>query len=177
MLFPRLNGQAAWTGGKPLSDWSGLEPSARNQHVSPNQLRPALVTSAQKGYTYRRTGLEKELQYTTKTDLSVFQNSVWKHLRNSGMDTMSYLPDPEDPTKMTSVVTNHARFTLRTAKKLGAIQLTKYDPYDSTNDEATRTFLLKSITTTTSKGTDTCFSKNSEGIFPLPLMNPCSIEK
>jgi hypothetical protein len=99
---------AAWTGGKPLSDWSGLEPSARNQHVSPNQLRPALVTSAQKGYNYRRTGLEKELQYTTKTDLSVFQNSVWKHLRNSGMDTISYLPDPEDPTKMTSVVTNHA---------------------------------------------------------------------
>jgi hypothetical protein len=142
---------AAWTGGKPLSDWSGLEPSARNQHVSPNQLRPALVTSAQKGYNYRRTGLEKELQYTTKTDLSVFQNSVWKHLRNSGMDTISYLPDPEDPTKMTSVVTNHARFTLRTAKKLGAIQLTKYDPYDSTNDEAARTFLLKSITTTISQ--------------------------
>jgi hypothetical protein len=39
---------------------------------------------------------------------------------------------------------------VRTAK-LGAIQLTKYDPYDSTNNEAARTFLLKSITTTISQ--------------------------
>ena len=46
---------AAWTGGKPLSDWSGLDPTARVYHVSPNQLRPALASSAQKGYNYRRT--------------------------------------------------------------------------------------------------------------------------
>jgi hypothetical protein len=29
-------------------------------------------------------------------------------------------------------------------------------------------------TNVASKGTNTCFRKNSEGIFPLPLMNPCS---
>jgi hypothetical protein len=64
------------------------------------------------------------------------------------MDTNFYLPDPEDPTKMTSVVTNHARFTLHTTKKLGAIQLTKYDPYNTMKDDAARNFLLESITAT-----------------------------
>jgi hypothetical protein len=66
------------------------------------------------------------------------------------MDTISYLPDPEDPTKMTSVVTYHARFTLRTTKKLGAIQLTKHDSYNTMNNDAARTFLLESITATIS---------------------------
>ena len=59
------------------------------------------------------------------------------------MDTILYLPDP---TKMTSVVVNHARYTLQTAKKLGTSQLARYDAYDATNDDAARTFLLESIT-------------------------------
>ena len=136
---------SAWTGGKPIYTWTGLDPSARIYHTSPNQLRPPLASSAQKGYNYRRTGLTKDLQFHPKSDLAVFQNAIWKHLRNTGMDTISYLPDPEDPTKMVSVVTNHARFTLLTAKKLGAAQVVKYDSYDATNDDAARTFLLASL--------------------------------
>jgi hypothetical protein len=140
------NEWAAWTGDKPLYDWSGLDPSARTDYITPNQLRPSEFWSGQKSYNYRCTGLSKERQYSSKTNLSFFQKSVWKHLRNCGMDTISYLPDPQDPTKMTSVVTNHTRFILQTAKTLGAIQLTKYDPYDFMNDVAARTFLLESLT-------------------------------
>ena len=109
----------AWTGnGTNLSlTGLGLIPTDCTYHVSPNQLCPALALSAQIAYNYHCTGLAKVHQYTITTgDLSAFQNAVWKHLQNSGMDTMSYLPDPKDPTKMTSVVTNHARFTLRTTK-------------------------------------------------------------
>ena len=138
---------SAWTGGKLTYKWNALDTSARTYLTSPNQLRPPLASSAQKGYNYRHTGLSKDQQYIpNKTNLTVFQNSVWKHLRNTGIDTITYLPDPEDPTKMTSVVVNHARFTLQTARKLGTSQLTKYDAYDATNDDAARTFLLESIT-------------------------------
>ena len=141
---------AAWTGGKPLSDWSGLDPTARDYHVSPNQLRPALASSAQKGYNYVVLALPRNTSTLPRPTCPSSRTPCGKHLRNSGMDTISYLPDPEDTTKMTSVVTNHARFTLRTAKKLGAIQLTRYDPYDTMNDDAARTFLLESITPTIS---------------------------
>jgi hypothetical protein len=46
---------------------------------------------------------------------------------------------------MVSVVTNHSRFTLLTAKKLGAAQIVKYDSDDATNDDAAHTFLLASL--------------------------------
>ena len=48
---------AAWTGGKPITNWSGLDPTAETEHISPNQLRPVFAGAAQKGYNYRKTGL------------------------------------------------------------------------------------------------------------------------
>ena len=40
---------AAWTGGKPKADWSGLDASAAHEFVSPNQLHSVCASSAQKG--------------------------------------------------------------------------------------------------------------------------------
>ena len=48
---------SAWTGRKPYHTWTGLESSiALLEHTSPNQLHPAYVSAAQKGYNFRRTG-------------------------------------------------------------------------------------------------------------------------
>ena len=133
---------SAWTGGKPNSDWSSLE-TAATENTSPNQLRPVYASAAQKGYNHRRTGLTTK--FTPASDLSVFQTAVWNHLVDTGMDTIAYLQDPEDSDKMSNVVKSHARFTMDSAKVLSAIQVTKYDKYDKTNDVAASAYLLASI--------------------------------
>ena len=137
---------AAWTGGLPKADWTGLHPSAQLDPTSPNQLRPVYVSAAQKGYNYRRTGMT--VQFKPTDDLTDFQNAVWEHLTDTGMDSIAYLPDPTDGTKMTDVVNSHSRYTVQSAQTLVKAQLVKYDPYDKTNDKAARTYLLASLTAT-----------------------------
>ena len=137
-----------WTGGKPNCDWTALAEPAATENTSPNQLRPVYASAAQKGYNHRRTGLTSPFSATS--DLSVFQNAVWNHLLDTGMDTIAYLQDPEDQTKMTNVVKSHARYTVESAKTLSTIQFEKYDKYDRTNDVAARAYLLASIEVTLS---------------------------
>ena len=61
------------------------------------------------------------------------------------MDSIAYLKDPLDATKMTNVVKAHARYTVQSAKALIEDQVPKYDKYDRMNDKAARTFLLASL--------------------------------
>ena len=85
----------AWTGGKPSLSWSGLDPfGGVLEHTSPNQLRPVYVLSAQKGCNFRRQG-HKTL-FKPADDLISFQNIVWNHLKDTGMDSIAYLRDPTD---------------------------------------------------------------------------------
>ena len=116
---------SAWTGGKPVADWTGLDPSVPDEVTSPNQLRPVNASASQKAYNFRRTGIT--IPFTPTSSLVDFQNAVWDHLTDCGMDTIAYLPDPEDPKLMTNVVKSHSRYTIHTAKTLGANQLTLYD--------------------------------------------------
>ena len=137
---------SAWTGGKPNSTWTGLDASvALLEHTSPNQLHPVYVSSAQKGYNFRRTGFK--IPFKPADDLISFQNTVWEHLKDTGMDSIAYLKDPTDATKMTNVVKSHARFTVQSAKLLAEAQTPLYDRYDRTNDMAARTYLLASLST------------------------------
>ncbi|KAI2497523.1 hypothetical protein MHU86_16977 [Fragilaria crotonensis] len=115
---------SAWTGGKPLAGWIGLDPSASDEHTSPNQLRPVHAGASQKGYNYRRTGLP------------------WDHLTDCGMDSIAYLPDPENELLTTNVVKSHSRYTIQTAKTLSAKQLMLYD---KSNDRAAVKFVLSSL--------------------------------
>jgi hypothetical protein len=133
---------SAWTGGKPNSDWTELETLVLDI-TSPNQLRPVHASAAQKGYNHRRTGLTTK--FNPSSDWTVFQTAVWNHLRDSGMDTIAYLKDPEDDKKMSNVVKSHARYTVDSAKTLCAEQVAKYDKHDRTNDVAAKAFLLASI--------------------------------
>jgi len=137
---------SAWTGGKPNHTWTGLDGSiALLEHTSPNQLRPVYVSAAQKGYNFRRTG--HKISFKPSDDLISFQNVVWDHLKDTGMDSIAYLRVPTDDAKMTNVIKAHARYTVQSAKLLAEAQVQRYDKYDRTNDMAARTYLLASLST------------------------------
>ena len=115
---------SAWTGGKPASSWMCLDATASDELTSPNQLRPVHASASQKGYNYRRTGMTT--QFTPTSSLVDFQNAVWEHLTDCGMDTIAYLPDPEDSLLMTNVIKSHSRYTVQTAKSLGTNRTDNY---------------------------------------------------
>jgi Zinc knuckle len=131
---------APWTGGKPRSDWSALEQQPES-YVSPNQLR--LQSTSQKSYNERMKPLST--LFDRKSDLAHFQNDVWFHLQDTGLDTIAYLPDPADRKAMNSVVLKQARYTVESAKTMVENQQKKYDAYDTANDKAAKQFLLKSL--------------------------------
>ena len=153
----------AWTGGTPKADWSGLDPSSLTTNTTPNQLRPLYASSSQKRYNHRRTGLTNV--YSPSADLTVFQNAVWNHLLDTGIDSIAYLQDPEDGSRMTNVVKSHARFTVQSAKSLIDVQASKYDSYDRTNDVAARAFLLASLETSLSNKIEEKIEDNDS--FPI----------
>ena len=102
---------AAWTGGKPKADWTGLlDPSPVS--VTPTQYCSSSVSSQAKARAYRVHGLETK--FSRNSDLQTFQKKVWKHLVEHGMDTITYLEDPIKSTEVASVVTDHARFDVKT---------------------------------------------------------------
>ena len=102
---------ATWTGGKPKPDWMGLDSSAPASMCSPNQIRPMYVTLQVKGYNLRIEGLKTKL--TQKDgDFLDFTVLIFDRLENTGMDSVSYLPDPLAPSTMVSVVKNFARFMM-----------------------------------------------------------------
>ena len=132
-----------WTGGKPKYDWSGLDINAATTFESPNQLRSTYASSAQKGYNYRKTGLQ--IKFGHDDDLTSFQDAVMDHLTDTGMDSISYLPDPKDATKMISVITSHSRFTISSVRTHSGTLEPLFDDYDRMNDKAAKRFLLDSL--------------------------------
>ena len=134
--------EVVWTGGVPKANWSGLkEPNPKSIH--PTQYRPSSIGSSTKSQYYRTTGLTTK--FTRKSDLLKFQTKVQEHLEEYGMDTIAYLPSPTDSTEMVSIISNHARYTLKEAKQQEKNQLTKYDLYDHANERDAKKFLMESI--------------------------------
>ena len=129
----------------PKSDWTGLDDSAMKTYESPNQLRSSYASSAQKGYNHRKGGLSAK--FGRGDDLALFQDNVMEHLKDTGMDTISYMPDPEDPDKMISVVLGHSRFTLSSVRGHSRLQVPFYDDYDNMNNRAAKQFLIASLST------------------------------
>ena len=102
---------AVWTGGKPKADWSGLDPTGVTVMCVLTQIWPMYMSSSCKAYLHRVTGLVIKLALSG-ADFCLFCTKVNDHLKDTGMDSISYLPDPHDRTHMISVVTNYSRFTL-----------------------------------------------------------------
>ena len=136
---------AAWTGGKPRADWSGLEePDPTN--VSPNMYRPSSIYSQAKSRPYRIQGLETK--FGKEDDLQTFERQVMKHLTTHGMDTITYLQNPTEAGEVVSVVTGHGLFTAKEGIKAGndvKNDTNKFDKYCHENDTDAKEFLLNSV--------------------------------
>ena len=130
---------SAWTGGKPAPGWVGLDPSAANDITSPNHLRPVHASASQMGYNFRRTGMTT--LFTQASSLVDFQNAVLDHLTVCGMDTIAYLPDPENSSTMSNVVKSHSRYTVATAKTLSSQQVLLYNKCNKTNNLVATKFI------------------------------------
>jgi len=133
-----------WTGGKPNVDWSGLDALAPTVPKTPNQFRPTKPSDNAKAYNQRRGKGAAEL-FKPSDDVIMFTKTLWKHLVDTGMDSIAYLQDPEKKNEMSSVVTESARHTLERAKVLCKAQLKEYDEYDVSNDSAALDHLLASL--------------------------------
>ena len=143
-------------GGAPKGDWSGIkDPSARL--VSDMCCRPTDRVSGQKGTIARQKGLEAK--YSQGVKLSDFQKQVMDHLKDFGLDTVSYLPDPQGNSRsldVLSVVSHHARFTGNMEKSIQSCKdiSTKYDPWDKRHDNEAVKFLMNSLDTSVKEGFD-----------------------
>ncbi len=141
--------EAAWTGGLPKSDWSGLDSTALQEPVTPNQFRSTYIATSQKSHNYRKTGLA--VKFARSGDLASLEQQVWHQLKDTGMDSIAYVPDPVDRTRMVNVVKEHGRFSVQSITKQIQPQLLKYDSYDKANDRESSDFLLDSLESELSK--------------------------
>ena len=133
---------ATWTGGKPNTMWSALE-DPNPPDIEPTQYRPTSVSSAAKQQHYRITGLITK--FTKDSNLLTFQRDVTDHLNNYGMDTITYLPNPQDSSMMISILTDHAKFDNTKVASMEEPQASKYDKYDKGNIRDAKKFLMNSL--------------------------------
>ena len=104
---------AVWTGGKPKTDFSELEDTSPSE-IQPNQYRATSVSKQAKSQSYRRQGLDPK--FSKGDDLLLFQTNVMSHLEDHGLDTITYIADPTDPTKNVSIVHHYGKFTRESAR-------------------------------------------------------------
>ena len=106
---------AAWTGGEPTEDWTGLN-TPKPTSIGPNQYRPASISGQAKAQYYRTQGLETK--FTRDGDLQVFQKKVLEHLVTYGLDTIAYLSHPKEAKTVVLVIEHHALFQLKDGVKM-----------------------------------------------------------
>ena len=104
----------AWTGGKPLPDWSDLDGAALTTNSSPNQLRPLQLAASQKAYNSRIQGITPI--FAKGNHFELFKGTLWDALVDRGLDTFAYLPDAATQTTMYNVVEDFPHFTLDVAR-------------------------------------------------------------
>jgi hypothetical protein len=66
------------------------------------------------------------------------------HLIDTGTDSISYLPDPKDATKMIIIITSHSHFTISSMRTHSGMLEPLFDDSDRMNKD-TRHFLLDSL--------------------------------
>ena len=78
-------------------------------------------------------------------DFWIFCNKVHDHLMDTGMEPISYLPDPHDPMDMLLVVHHYSRFNLEYAIATWKSYKGLLNPYDQSNNQAAIKFLHASV--------------------------------
>jgi hypothetical protein len=140
----------AWTGGKPLADWTALDPTAPTSPSDDYQLRPSSPGSSQKSTRYREIGLATK--FTRNSHLLDFVDVVHTYLTRTGLDTITYLPDPSDPTTMISAVDKCSKFDLTPAITAARqLRTDNFDKFHRNNDDSAHNWLLDSLDPTLHK--------------------------
>jgi hypothetical protein len=86
-----------------------------------------------------------EVKFDHKDDLQVFQKKVKAHLVDCGMDSIAWLEDPIDPSRMVNIIYDHPSFTQESTISSLRVQLILYDKYDRENGTAASKFLIGSL--------------------------------
>jgi hypothetical protein len=163
------NKWVAWSGGAPNLGWTEFE-SLITDYTTPNQLRSVYDV---KGYNHSKTGLTDKFN---KTDMLLpFKKLVWNHLKDNGLDTITYLPDMRKT--MSCVIYDHSRYTLESVRKSSVTQAAKYDKYDATNNTAAVAFLLDSLSPALAAViTERLEEQDSFHVVWLELMNEIQVQ-
>ena len=101
IIYETSKGWVAVTGGKPNIHWTGLEKSAR---INSDYKTEPLRFRGQDNATATKTFLEREVAITNTLrpgdDIHLFAKDFSIKMLQHGMDTIAYVPDPFDDTKM-----------------------------------------------------------------------------
>ena len=66
-------------------------------------------------------------------------------MKQAGLDTITYSPDPSDGKTMISAVERHGKFTLPYTKNKSTKYQVLWDSYDSQNDTEETLFIINSL--------------------------------
>ena len=137
-------------GGKPRSDWSGIE-DLNSRSMSDLCFRSLDPVAGQKSTFYRTKPLSTKFE--PKHNLTDFQSKIWSHLVKYGLDTIAYLPDPRDSKQVLCTVEKHAQFTgdMSLVEKMGIFFQQRFDTWDKKNDSEAKEFLIESLSETLKK--------------------------
>jgi hypothetical protein len=102
----------AWTGGRPKADLNGLDTSAAQYPNDDFQYRPTSPGFSQKSTSHRERGME--IKFKRDDHLLDFLDIIDTYFRRTGIDSISYLADPTNPTITASVVQQYySKFELQ----------------------------------------------------------------
>ena len=136
---------AAWTGGKPKADWTGLEDPARGM-FSPNCIRNAKTGEKVKTYNFRIAApLQKFAVGDDTFDIAAYTKVVLDHMNDTGMDTVMHIASQMDATTMVNIIKNNEQVTLSHVEDQSKLNYVHFDAYDKENDKAAKLFLERSI--------------------------------
>ena len=138
MQMSRGGSLNVYVGGKPLSDWSGLDPSTESE-ITPNKHRGESHKEA-KQYHYRTKGFDVKI--TPKDDIRETSRNVFDHLVYYGLDTIGYFNDPANPGTMEHIVEKPNKFSKEYIVTQILIYSGLYDRYDRENDACATKFFL-----------------------------------
>ena len=133
-----------WTDGKPSVKWDATANSEAAWHYC---YCPLSTLDQLKIHRVTVKGLDRKFGANDPTyHLSALKSSVWKHLKNTGMDSVFYFFDKE-ASKMQEIISMHSRFMLSEVSDI--IQEKKdpaftvpYNGFDFKNLGASPKFLL-----------------------------------
>lgn len=150
---PKMGGMKsntiAWTGGVPKADWSALDETQSTKPYSTYCQRNTDNWNEENKANFRRSTAPKGLQIkSTTTNLYAIKSTLWAHMCKHGLDTIFYVPDPQNNTKVINVIENHSKLDSAYVRTAVAKFQAKWDDYDTANDESARDVLINSLEST-----------------------------